>query len=158
MRQGFCVFHKRLRVISGIHLFAFGRVEAFSCSYSLVFFLSWYHTNTIIPFWTCCVLSLCVLRAFAVVPDQPKKTKSCSTEHLFTFPTPPLFSSLYLFISRSTHSHSQLPRRRGPLPGDACWRKRTRPLPEGQREPGGQAPREDVTGNDGEGRGKKGRK
>lgn len=48
----------------------------------------------------------------------------------------------------STHSRAQLPRRRGPLPGDARRRERARPLPEGQREPGGQTPREDVSGTD----------
>lgn len=100
MRQGFCVFHKRLRVISGIHLFAFGRVEAFSCSYSLVFFLSWYHTNTIIPFWTCCVLSLCVLRAFAVVPDQPKKQKAAPL-NIFSPFQHHLFFPLSTFLSHT---------------------------------------------------------
>ena len=61
-------------------------------------------------------------------------------------------------FSHSTHCHAQLPRRRGPLPGDASGRKRTRPLPEGQREPGGQTPREDVAGRTDRRGGREGRK
>lgn len=105
-------------------------------------------TLTLLTHFGLCVLPLRVTRP---VPDQSNKSarlKSRCAESLFTS-LPPLFP-VFTSISRSTHSHAQLPRRRGPLPGDACWRKRTRPLPEGQREPGGQTPREDVPGTDGE--------
>lgn len=118
-------------------LVCFWRVLASSYSYYLVFFLSQSHPNPINP---CLgpVFHVCVC-AEAIELVAVKKMF-----HLKVFSPHCL---LFLF-SCSTHSHTQLPRRRRPLPGNACRWKRTRPLPEGQRELGGQTPWKDVPGTD----------
>lgn len=153
--RGVLSFFKGLRLIWGIHLFAFGgwwlpATATILLSFSLDLAL------TLLTHFGLCVLSFCVLRQRSWSQKSQIKVKKLS--HWKSF-HPPAFSFPFsTSYSYSTHSHTQLPRRRGPLPGDACWWKRTRPLPEGQREPGGQAPREDVTGIDREGRGGKKKK
>lgn len=146
------LFYKGLRVIWGIHLFAFGRCWL-PATATILFSFFPDLTLTLLTHFGLCVFVFVCAEATQPVPDQPNKIKICFTESLFTSLSPLLLSLLPFHCS--THSHAQLPRRRGPLPGDARWRKWARPLPEGQREPGGQAPREDVPGTDGEGRGRK---
>lgn len=107
--------------------FAAGKLTFFSVAlltpWLFLFFRFWLHTNPVNPHFelTCSVL-IKLKASHRPLTDLPLHS-------------PP-----------STHGHAQLPWRRRPLSGDARRWERTRPLSEGQREPRGQTPWEDVAG------------